>query len=105
MFSSLPRFAESSKIITPKKSTFLAKNDNDTSSKTKFSTIFEPLRKSLNRKIINKCSQCKNYVDLSEQNLNKEKLTEYAAQSFVPMLPYICNRCSYVLDKINENID
>ena len=35
MFSSTPRFAESSKIITPKKSTFLAKNDNDTSSKTK----------------------------------------------------------------------
>ena len=102
MFCSSPRFAMSAKIITPKKSSFSAKNKKDSSSKTKFSTIFEPLRKSLNKKIINKCSQCKNYVDLSEQGWNKEKLTKYADQSFVPMLPYSCNQCSLVLDTIKD---
>ena len=92
----------SSKIITPKKSTFLAKNDNDTSSKTKFSTIFEPLSKVLNKKLINICSVCKNYVDLSKQGWNKEKLTMYAAQSFVPMLPFTCNNCSLIYDTIKD---
>ena len=102
MFSATPRFAMSAKIITPKKSSFSAKNKKDTSSKTKVSTIFEPLRKALNKKIINKCSDCKNYVDLSEQGWNKEKLTKYAAQSFVPMLPYLCNQCSSLLDTLKE---
>ena len=102
MFSSTPRFAMSAKIITPKKSSFSAKNNKDTSSKTKSSTIFEPLRKALNKKLINKCSICQNYVDLSTQGWNKEKLTMYAAQSFVPMLPYTCNNCSLIFDTIKD---
>jgi len=102
MFSSTPRFAMSAKIITPKKSSFSAKNNKDTSSKTKSSTIFEPLRKALNKKLINKCSICQNYVDLSTQGWNKEKLTMYAAQSFVPMLSYSCNNCSLILDSIKD---
>ena len=102
MFSSTPRFAVSAKIITPKKSSFSAKNNKDTSSKTKSSTIFEPLRKVLNKKLINICSTCKNYVDLSKQGWNKEKLTMYAAQSFVPMLSYSCNNCSLIHDAIED---
>ena len=58
--------------------------------------------KALNKKLINKCSICQNYVDLSTQGWNKEKLNMYAAQSFVPMLSYSCNNCSLILDSIKD---
>ena len=89
-----------SNLTTPRVNTFSVKKNKQVESRIGFCTKYNKL----DRTKISKCYHCKNIVDLNNEGLSQESLSNYGrlSETLAVQISYVCNHCCSMLELIKS---